>query len=101
MRGVSWLDAPRCRAASQPALEIAGRQVPYVELERRARVTAAGLRAAGLGAGDVVAALLESGAAFVELLHGAALAGVPLLPLNLRLLRTAYTSGYLQMQARP
>jgi len=83
MRRIPWL-APSRRAASHPAVEIEGRALAYAELERRARVTAAGLRAAGLEPGDVVAALLPSGIPFVELLHGAALCGSPLLPLNLR-----------------
>jgi O-succinylbenzoic acid--CoA ligase len=85
MHGVPWLAARARGRASHPALEIADLTLSYAELERRAHVTAAGLCAAGLGAGDVVAALLPSGAPFVELLHGAALCGTPLLPLNLRL----------------
>jgi long-chain acyl-CoA synthetase len=59
--------------------------VTYGDLDERADRVAAGLRAAGLRAGDRVLALLPSGIDMYELLLGCARAGLVLVPLNWRL----------------
>jgi len=82
----AWLDANARISPAHPALEIAGAAISYAELQERARAAAEQLRALGIGPGGVVAALLGNGAAFVELLHAAAMCGAALLPLNVRLM---------------
>jgi len=80
-----WLAARARLSGSHAALEIDGATIDFAELHRRALAAAAALRTRGVGPGDVVAALLPSGAPFVELLHATCLCGAVLLPLNLRL----------------
>jgi len=78
----------RTRAEATPqaiALVTQDRTWRWADLAREAERTAQGLRGAGARPGDRVAVLLENGAAFVALVHGASLAGVTLVPLNLRL----------------
>lgn len=80
----------RVRAEATPgalALVTAERSWSWGELAREAARVARGLQAAGVRPGDRVAALLESGADYVALLHAASLAGVTLVPLSLRLTR--------------
>ncbi len=75
------------RAAASPqctALVVEGQETSFAALEASVRASAARLRAAGLRPGDVLAALLWNGRAFVECLHAAALCGATLLPLNAR-----------------
>jgi fatty-acyl-CoA synthase len=57
----------------------------WAEVDRRARRLAAGLRARGVGSGDVVAILSPNTPAFVEANFGVPLTGAVLLPLNTRL----------------
>ncbi len=72
-------------SGERPALFAAGRMIDYRELASRVNQTERGLRALGVGAGDVVAVLLESGLAFAEIAHAVAQRGAVLLPLNARL----------------
>lgn len=69
----------------QPALLFEGRTTSYRDLDAHARDVAAALVAAGCGKGARVAYLGKNGDLFFELLIGAALAGVVLVPLNWRL----------------
>lgn len=80
-----WIRS-RAEATPDAAALVAGpRTWTWRELAAEAERIAVGLRAAGLRAGDRVALLLESDASFVSLVHAAPLAGVTLVPLNLRL----------------
>ena len=67
------------------ALGFGERRLTYRELSERAESAARALGRAGVRRGDVVALMLPSGVAFVELLHAITLCGAVLLPLNLRL----------------
>jgi O-succinylbenzoic acid--CoA ligase len=69
----------------RPALYVDNRVVGYGELCERVEETKRGLAGLGVGAGDVVAALLDNGLAYVELLHAMAKRGATILPLNTRL----------------
>jgi len=82
---LAWLPARARISAAHPALEVADAVISFAELHGRARDAGAGLRASGIGPGDIVATLLGNGAPFVEVLHAAALCGATLLPLNIRL----------------
>jgi acyl-CoA synthetase (AMP-forming)/AMP-acid ligase II len=65
----------RKRAAATPdalALDIAGRQTNFGELDRRSSQVAAALRVAGVGPGDRVAFIGPSGPEFVEVCYGTA-----------------------------
>jgi O-succinylbenzoic acid--CoA ligase len=78
--------AKRARmSGDQPALFADGRLIDYRELASRVSETERGLGAIGVGAGEVVALLLENGLPFAEILHAAAQRGAILLPLNTRL----------------
>ena len=81
----SWLEARAARDPRGAALEWQGSPTDFVTLRDRARRRCAGLRAAGVARGDVVAALLPGGPGFVELLHAVDALGATLLPLHLRL----------------
>jgi O-succinylbenzoic acid--CoA ligase len=80
-----WI-ARRARVTPQDlALEFGDRRLAYRELSERAKAVSRELIQAGVRRGDVVALMLPSGVAFVELLHAITLCGAVLLPLNLRL----------------
>src|SRR6187551_2053729 len=66
-------------------IEPDGRTITAGELAARAHRVAHGLRALGLGRGDTVAAVLENGAAFLELYLAATEIGLYLVPINLHL----------------
>ena len=67
------------------ALRVAGRSVARSELAHRADALAGWLAAAGVEAGETVAALLPNGLGFATLLHALDRCNAALLPLNLRL----------------
>ena len=82
---IAWL-AERARISpNRPALHLGDRTIPYSELAARVDRTERGLAALRVGPRDIVAVLLGSGLAFVEVLHAVALRGAVLLPLNTRL----------------
>lgn len=81
-------DFLRRRAERSPgalALRAEGRDVTYRQLDELAAKAAGGLRAAGIGPGDRVAALMPGGLDFAVLLHAALRLGAALVPLNTRL----------------
>ena len=57
--------------AERTALAFAGERIPYGELERRAAVAGAALRAAGVGPGDRVALILPNSPDYVAAYFGA------------------------------
>jgi O-succinylbenzoic acid--CoA ligase len=67
------------------ALVVGGRSVGRAELATRADALAGWLASAGARSGEPLAALLENGLPFAELLHAADRLGALLLPLNVRL----------------
>ncbi len=67
------------------ALQFAGIETTYGELELRANRVASSLLAEGLVAGDRVALLAKNSDRFFDLLFGAAKVGVVLTPINFRL----------------
>jgi len=80
-----WLGARARISGALPSIECHDTVLSYAELHTRAYETAGRLAELGIGAGDVVALLLENGVPFVELLYASILSGAVLLPLNLRL----------------
>ena len=68
--------------AERTALAFAGERIPYGELERRAAVAGAALRAAGVGPGDRVALILPNSPDYVAAYFGALRAGAIVVPLN-------------------
>ena len=94
-----WLSARAALTPSLPALRVAGRELDFATLARRAADTARRLRGIGLREGDLLAVLLGSGLAWVELAHAAPLCGATLLPLNTRL--TARELAFQLADARP
>lgn len=80
-----WLPERAARTPERVALVSEGCPVTFQELAARARRVATWLGDQGVGPGDRIALHVRRGVRFVELLHGAALCGASLLPLNLRL----------------
>ncbi|WP_426747497.1 amino acid adenylation domain-containing protein [Myxococcus faecalis] len=81
-RSVVDVIAEQCRRhADRVALSAGAAEITYAMLEARTRALAARLRARGLGRGDVVAVVLERGAAFVELALAVWRVGAAYLPL--------------------
>jgi O-succinylbenzoic acid--CoA ligase len=76
------------RSPEALALRAEGRNVTYRQLDELAAKAAGGLRAAGIGPGDRVAALMPGGLDFAVLLHAALRLGAALVPLNTRLTPT-------------
>ncbi|ALG83623.1 class I adenylate-forming enzyme family protein [Gordonia phthalatica] len=85
------------RFADRPAMQIAetGETVTYAQLGSRVDALAAGLIAAGVGPGDVVAYQLFNGPEFAELYLATQAAGAVGAPMNFRLAagETAYILG--------
>ncbi len=78
-----WLDAGVMEAtAIRFAHHTGPAYVTFAELEQRALCMAAGLRAAGIGAGDIVTVKLDKSLAFLELHLGALAIGAAILPLH-------------------
>jgi acyl-CoA synthetase (AMP-forming)/AMP-acid ligase II len=67
---------------SRVALSMGDRSVTYLELRRRVRRHAAGLRRLGLGAGDRIAILAHNSISYVESLFAVTHVGAALVPLN-------------------
>ena len=86
-RGIgSWLTTRAATSADDVALVSGeGEKLTYRELGDRAARWAAVFTARGIGRGDRVAFLGENQPAFVEVLFGAARAGIVFVPLNTRL----------------
>ncbi len=84
-----WLTSIPTRWAqdepSRTALRLGQTDVSYGELNRRTHHVAAALAGQGLRSGDRIAVLARNGVEMLELLFGAARAGVTLVPLNWRL----------------
>ncbi|MET0740950.1 MAG: AMP-binding protein [Candidatus Nanopelagicales bacterium] len=78
--GVLPLAHPDARALSTATTDIT-----YAELDRRVALVAAGLRAAGMKAGDRILALLPSGTEIYELVMACARTSTVLVPMNWRL----------------
>ncbi|HEX9712024.1 MAG TPA: long-chain fatty acid--CoA ligase [Actinomycetota bacterium] len=79
---------PHRRAQLTPqrvAIRIDDRSVTYAELDARAARCANALTAAGIGPGDRVAAYLDTGLEYVDLLFACARIGAILVPLSTRL----------------
>ncbi|WP_032959647.1 AMP-binding protein, partial [Bordetella hinzii] len=72
-------------APARTAMVYDGQAVSYGELAQRMRLIAGGLRARGIGAGQVVALLMKNSAAFVELSLAIGHLGAIVLPINYRL----------------
>jgi O-succinylbenzoic acid--CoA ligase len=92
----------RARAAQTPdslALRAGRLELSFAELERSAENSARALRALGVRDGEPVAALLGNAPEFVSVVHGAALCGAALVPLNARL--TGPELAYQLADARP
>lgn len=79
-----WLLRRAELSPSATALELEDRTLSYRELARAVRARASGLGALGVREGDIVAVLLPSGLAFVEMVHAASALGITLLLLNTR-----------------
>jgi len=75
------------RASERPALLFEGETVSYAELDRRAAVAAAALRAQGVRAGDRVAIKLPNSPGYVAACLGALRLGAIAVPLNVLLAR--------------
>ncbi|HEY6641977.1 fatty acid--CoA ligase [Povalibacter sp.] len=81
-------DIPRAYAKTrphQPALAFEGRVTTFARLDARTNQVAQGLKAAGLQPGSRIAHLGKNSDLYVELLLGAAKAGVVMTPINWRL----------------
>lgn len=80
-----WLAHRAFVRPAHTALASAAGDLTYRQLDQRVAALAATLAARGVGSGDRVAVIADNSAAFVELVHAAARAGVVLVPLNPRL----------------
>ena len=80
-----WLAAQAAAQPARPALIADDRAWTYAELDTLAGRWAAALRAQGLAAGHIAAALLPNRAEHVFLIHAAMRLGATLAPLNTRL----------------
>jgi acyl-CoA synthetase (AMP-forming)/AMP-acid ligase II len=81
-------DIPRAYGKTrpyQPALAFEGRITTFAELDTRTNQVAQGLKAAGLQPGSRIAHLGKNSDLYMELLLGAAKAGVVMTPINWRL----------------
>ncbi len=78
-----------CRRAERSpaalALRAEGRDVTYRQLDELAAIAAGSLKAAGVGPGDRIAALMPGGLDFAVLLHAVLRLGAAIVPLNTRL----------------
>jgi fatty-acyl-CoA synthase len=73
------------RLSNDPALAFGDEVVSFAALAERAKRTAGALGGLGIGAGDVVGALLHNSLDFVEVMLGADYLGAVFMPLNWRL----------------
>ncbi len=73
------------RSPEALALRADGRDLSYRQLDALAAIAAGSLNAAGVRAGDRVAALMRGGLDFAVLLHAALRLGAAIVPLNTRL----------------
>ncbi|WP_020501951.1 AMP-binding protein [Sciscionella marina] len=67
---------------TEPAIRCADREIGYPEFSERAARIAAGLRAQGIGEGDLVALVLRNSVEFLEIVAGARLVGARPVPVN-------------------
>ena len=81
------------RTPDRCALKYRGEDISYEDFDRRIRQAAGWLASRGIGAGDVVAALMKNSAAFLELAFAASHIGAVFLPINFRL--TSAEVGYI------
>jgi fatty-acyl-CoA synthase len=81
----SWTMLRACRDPDRIALVQGLERITYAELDARAARVAGALRAAGLKPGSRVATALKNRVEFVEVLFGAARAGMIFVPMNFRL----------------
>jgi len=80
-----WLDDVARRTPERVAIDYAGREISYAELERAADAVAASLLARGLRTGDRVATLTGNTPEHVAVFFACAKLGFMLVPLNWRL----------------
>jgi fatty-acyl-CoA synthase len=80
-----WLQDTARRTPARVAIDFAGREVTYAELERRSDALAAAFVARGLRRGDRVATLTGNSPEHVVVFFACAKAGLLLVPLNWRL----------------
>src|SRR5256884_62937 len=73
------------RTPDRPALKYRGEEISYAVFDARVRKVAGWLTTQGIGAGDVVAALMKNSAAFLELVFATSHLGAVFLPINFRL----------------
>ncbi len=85
MRLPDWVALRGSTHASATAIEVADATLTYMELDDHASAAAAVIRDTGVRAGDRVAILGESSAAFAVAVHAVARAGGVLVPINARL----------------
>lgn len=85
MRVRNWLLERARLWGAEEALCFGGRRLSFETLADLSSRAAGQLRRRGVRGGDLVAALLENGIDFVQLVHAVSLCGSRLLPLNTRL----------------
>src|SRR6201996_4930080 len=81
------------RTPDRVALRYGGADISYAAFDDRIRKVAGWLASRGIGADDVVAALMKNSAAFLELVFAASHIGAVFLPINYRL--SADEVGYI------
>lgn len=79
-----WISECASKTPGRTAIEFAGREISYGELEDRSNELAKALVSYGLAPGDRIATLTENRPEHVELLFACAKAGLVLAPLNWR-----------------
>jgi fatty-acyl-CoA synthase len=75
------------RTPGRPALRYRGEDISYASFDERIRKVGGWLRSQGIGEDDVVAVLMKSSAAFLELTFATSHIGAVFLPINYRLSR--------------
>ena len=80
-----WIVERAAVTPTRPAVAVGDRVLNFAELEVESSALAGALAAAGVGRGDVVAVLVETGLSFARLVHAVARRGAILLPLSTRL----------------
>ncbi|MFL6837104.1 MAG: AMP-binding protein [Bradyrhizobium sp.] len=81
------------RTPDRCALKYRGEDISYANFDARIRKVGGWLASRGIGAGDVVAVLMENSTAFLELVFATSHIGAVLLPINFRL--SADEVGYI------
>ncbi len=85
MRLETILSAQAVRHPDKIALVCGDERITYLELDRRIRSVASGLRTQGVGPGDRVVVFLSNGVEIVELFYAAFSVGAIVIPVTTRL----------------